>query len=156
MAVRNDTDHQYVNGSLGTVRGFTTQSQGGWPIVEFENGNIVTMKPNSWQMQDGDAVLATVKQVPLRCAWAITIHKSQGMTLDRAVMDLRRTFAPGMGYVALSRVEGLDGLYLQGVNERMFLVSPDAVRLDGQLRLESAQAADTLASAASVNRFTAF
>ena len=92
MAVRNDTDHQYVNGSLGTVRGFTTQSQGGWPIVEFENGNIVTMKPNSWQMQDGDAVLATVKQVPLRCAWAITIHKSQGMTLDRAVMDLRRTF----------------------------------------------------------------
>ena len=146
MAVRNDTDHQYVNGSLGTVRGFTTQSQGGWPIVEFENGNIVTMKPNSWQMQDGDAVLATVKQVPLRCAWAITIHKSQGMTLDRAVMDLRRTFAPGMGYVALSRVEGLDGLYLQGVNERMFLVSPDAVRLDGQLRLESAQAADTLAS----------
>ena len=146
MAVRNDTDHQYVNGSLGTVRGFTTQSQGGWPIVEFENGNIVTMKPNSWQMQDGDTVLATVKQVPLRCAWAITIHKSQGMTLDRAVMDLRRTFAPGMGYVALSRVEGLDGLYLQGVNERMFLVSPDAVRLDGQLRLESAQAADTLAS----------
>lgn len=146
MAVRNDTDHQYVNGSLGTVRGFTTQSQGGWPIVEFENGNIVTMKPNSWQMQDGDAVLATVKQVPLRCAWAITIHKSQGMTLDRAVMDLRRTFAPGMGYVALSRVEGLDGLYLQGVNERMFLVSPDAVRLDGQLRLESAQVADTLAS----------
>ena len=96
MAVRNDTDHQYVNGSLGTVRGFTTQSQGGWPIVEFENGNIVTMKPNSWQMQDGDTVLATVKQVPLRCAWAITIHKSQGMTLDRAVMDLRRTFAPGM------------------------------------------------------------
>ena len=146
MAVRNDTDHQYVNGSLGTVRGFTTQSQGGWPIVEFENGNIVTMKPNSWQMQDGDTVLATVKQVPLRCAWAITIHKSQGMTLDRAVMDLRRTFAPGMGYVALSRVEGLDGLYLQGVNERMFLVSPDAVRLDGQLRLESAQAVDTLAS----------
>ena len=112
----------------------------------LENGSIVTMKPNSWQMQDGDAVLATVKQAPLRCAWAITIHKSQGMTLDRAVMDLRRTFAPGMGYVALSRVEGLDGLYLQGVNERMFLVSPDAVRLDGQLRLESAQAADTLAS----------
>ena len=98
MALRNDADHQYVNGSLGTVRGFANESKGGWPIVEFENGNIVTMKPNSWQMQDGDAVLATVKQVPLRCAWAITIHKSQGMTLDRAVMDLRRTFAPGMGY----------------------------------------------------------
>ena len=146
MAVRNDTDRQFVNGSLGTVRGFTAQSQGGWPIVEFENGNIVTMKPASWQMQDGDTVLATVKQVPLRCAWAITIHKSQGMTLDRAVMDLRRTFAPGMGYVALSRVENLDGLYLQGVNERMFLVSQDAVRLDGQLRSQSAQASDALSS----------
>ena len=48
------------------------------------------------------------------------------MTLDRAVMDLKRTFAPGMGYVALSRVESLGGLYLAGVNERMFLVSPDA------------------------------
>ena len=145
MAVRNDPDRQFVNGSLGTVRGFADQTKGGWPIVEFENGNIVTMKPASWEMQDGDTVLATVKQVPLRCAWAITIHKSQGMTLDRAVMDLRRTFAPGMGYVALSRVESLDGLYLQGVNERMFLVSPDAVRLDGRLRTESALAAGVLA-----------
>ena len=45
----------------------------------------------------------------MRCAWGITIHKSQGMTLDRAVMDLKRTFAPGMGYVALSRVESLGG-----------------------------------------------
>lgn len=145
MAVRNDTDHQFVNGSLGTVRGFAAENKGGWPIVEFENGNIVTMKPNCWEMMDGDTVLASVNQVPLRCAWAITIHKSQGMTLDRAAMDLRRTFAPGMGYVALSRVEGLQGLYLNGVNERMFLVSPDAVRLDGELRLASAQASDTLA-----------
>lgn len=145
MALRNDTDRQYVNGSLGTVRGFADENKGGWPIVEFENGNIVTMKPASWEMMDGETVLASVKQVPLRCAWAITIHKSQGMTLDRAVMDLRRTFAPGMGYVALSRVESLDGLYLEGVNNRMFAVSDDAVRLDGSLREASAAAADRLA-----------
>lgn len=145
MAVRNDADHQYVNGSLGTVRGFVAENKGGWPIVEFENGNIVTMKPNCWEMQDGDTVLASMKQVPLRCAWAITIHKSQGMTLERAVMDLRRTFAPGMGYVALSRVENLEGLYLGGVNEHMFLVSPDAVRLDGMLRSDSSAAAERLA-----------
>lgn len=75
-------------------------------------------------MMDGETVLASVKQVPLRCAWAITIHKSQGMTLDRAVMDLRRTFAPGMGYVALSRVERLDGLYLGGINDRAFWSRP--------------------------------
>ena len=126
MALRNDTDRQYVNGSLGTVRGFAQENKGGWPIVEFENGNIVTMKQATWEMMDGDTV-------------------SQGMTLDRAVMDLKRTFAPGMGYVALSRVESLGGLYLAGVNERMFLVSPDAVVLDGDLREASAAASDQLA-----------
>ena len=145
MALRNDADHQYVNGSIGTVRGFAPESKGGWPIVEFENGNIVTMKQASWEMMDGETVLASVKQVPLRCAWAITIHKSQGMTLDRAVMDLRRTFAPGMGYVALSRVERLDGLYLGGINDRAFLVSPDAVMLDSVLRRRSDAAAGLLA-----------
>ncbi|TPF85730.1 ATP-dependent endonuclease [Bifidobacterium sp. UTCIF-37] len=144
MALRNDTDRQFVNGSLGTVRGFAADNKGGWPIVEFENGNIVTMKQATWEMMDGDEVLASVSQVPLRCAWGITIHKSQGMTLDRAVMDLRRTFAPGMGYVALSRVESLGGLYLEGVNNRMFLVSPDAVMLDGDLREASAAASDLL------------
>lgn len=145
MALRNDTDRQYVNGSIGTVRGFAPEAKGGWPIVEFENGNIVTMKQATWEMMDGDTVLAAINQVPLRCAWGITIHKSQGMTLDRAVMDLRRTFAPGMGYVALSRVESLDGLYLAGVNERMFLVSPDAVRLDGTLHDSSSAASARLA-----------
>ena len=153
MALRNDPDRQYVNGSLGTVRGFVQENKGGWPIVEFENGNIVTMKPASWEMMDGDAVLASVKQVPLRCAWGITIHKSQGMTLDRAVMDLRRTFAPGMGYVALSRVESLDGLYLAGVNERMFLVSPEAVRLDADLRANSEASSARLAEEADLESF---
>ena len=137
MALRNDQDHQYVNGSIGTVSGFTSSAKGGWPIVSFQNGNVVTMKPAAWETMDGDTVLAAVNQVPLRCAWGITIHKSQGMTLDRAVMDLRRTFAPGMGYVALSRVESLDGLYLTGINEHAFLVSPDAVVLDAGLRAES-------------------
>ncbi|RSX51717.1 ATP-dependent endonuclease [Bifidobacterium goeldii] len=145
MALRNDPDHQYVNGSLGKVRGFAPESKGGWPIVEFDNGSIVTMKQASWEMMDGETVLASVRQVPLRCAWAITIHKSQGMTLDRAVMDLSRTFAPGMGYVALSRVQGMDGLYLTGVNERMFAVSPDAVRLDSVLRADAQAASVRLA-----------
>lgn len=144
MAVRNDPDHQFVNGSLGRVRGFTTKSNGGWPIVQFENGKVVTMKPNCWEMQDGETVLASVNQVPLRCAWAITIHKSQGMTLDRAMMDLSRTFAPGMGYVALSRVQNLEGLFLTGVNERMFLVSPEAVSLDSTLRASSHEASALL------------
>lgn len=128
-----------MNGSLGTVVGFE-DDYGDYPIVEFANGNIVTMTPDVWEMTDGDKILASVRQIPLRCAWAITIHKSQGMTLDRAVMDLSRTFAPGMGYVALSRVQTLDGLYLGGINNRAFLVSDDAVRLDGMLREASEQA----------------
>lgn len=154
MALRNDADRQYVNGSIGTVRGFAPESKGGWPIVEFENGNIVTMKQASWEMMDGETVLASVKQIPLRCAWAITIHKSQGMTLDRAVMDLRRTFAPGMGYVALSRVESLEGLYLGGINDRAFLVSSDAVILDSILRQRSDAASDQLSTAGAMSFIT--
>lgn len=145
MALRNDQNKQYVNGSLGTVVNFTSEKQGGWPIVEFENGHVVTIKPVCWEMMDGETVLASVAQVPLRCAWAITIHKSQGMTLERAVMDLRRTFAPGMGYVALSRVEKLSGLYLQGLSDRVFLVSQQAVDLDGALRNASEQVSNRLA-----------
>ncbi|WP_018143182.1 PIF1 family DEAD/DEAH box helicase [Alloscardovia criceti] len=144
MAVRNDTDKQFVNGSLGRVVSFTAENKGGWPIVEFDNGNTVTMEPQRWEITDADVVLAAVTQVPLRCAWGITIHKSQGMTLDRAVMDLSRTFASGMGYVAMSRVQGLEGLYLTGLNEKAFLVSPLAVSLDGQLRIESATTARIL------------
>ena len=145
MALRNDTNQQYVNGSLGTVVDFVSTTEGEYPMVDFENGHTVIMQPAAWGMMDGETVLASVKQVPLRCAWAITIHKSQGMTLDRARMDLRRTFAPGMGYVALSRVESMDGLYLDGINERAFLVSPEAVRLDGILRERSQMAERELA-----------
>lgn len=144
MALRNDQDHQYVNGSIGVVQGFTS-SQDGWPIVAFDNGNVVTMKPALWEVMDGDVVLASVNQIPLRCAWAITIHKSQGMTLDRAVMDLRRSFVPGMGYVALSRVESLNGLFLDGINEQALQVSPDAVILDADLRSKSRSAVLRLA-----------
>ncbi|TCD54994.1 ATP-dependent endonuclease [Alloscardovia theropitheci] len=144
MALRNDPDKQYVNGSLGIVKSFTSASKGGWPIVEFDNGHIVTMKPADWEITDVETVLAVVSQVPLRCAWGITIHKSQGMTLHRAVMDLQRTFAPGMGYVAMSRVQGLDGLYLQGLNPRAFVVSQDAVLLDTQLRVNSDNAVAVL------------
>ena len=97
-------------------------------------------------MTDGETVLASINQVPLRCAWGITIHKSQGMTLDSAVMDLRRTFAPGMGYVALSRVENLSGLYLEGINDRAFSVCADAVILDGSLREASKRASEILAN----------
>lgn len=132
MALRNDADHNYVNGSLGRVTGFARKS--GYPLVDFENGSQAAISPVEWKMMDGDTELAAVSQIPLRCAWAITIHKSQGMTLDSAVMDLRRSFSPGMGYVALSRVQSLDGLYLVGISPSAWRVSTSAVAIDKNLR----------------------
>ena len=144
MALRNDADRRFVNGSLGEVVGFADKKKGGYPIVEFENGHSAVMAPANWEIADGEAVLAVVTQVPLRLAWGITIHKSQGMTLDGAVMDLRHTFAPGMGYVALSRVESLGGLYLMGISSRAFYVSEQAVYVDSRLRQESMEASALL------------
>lgn len=150
MALRNDQDHRYVNGSLGTVVGFRSEGKDAdvdvAPIVKYENGHTVTMKPVDWEITDNDDVLASVSQIPLRCAWAITIHKSQGMTLDAAVMDLSRVFAPGMGYVALSRVESMGGLFLEGLGRRTFEVSRAAMEADSVLSRDSEAAERRLAS----------
>jgi ATP-dependent exoDNAse (exonuclease V) alpha subunit len=135
MAVKNSLDKKYHNGSLGTVVDFDPISS--YPIVEFVNGREVTMQPDTWEMRDGDKKRASITQIPLRLAWAITIHKSQGMTLDAAVIDLRKAFVAGMGYVALSRVRGIDSLYLKGINRTALEISETAYEIDDQLRLKS-------------------
>lgn len=141
MAIKNSQDRKYVNGSLGVVTGFEKGSD--YPIVEFRSGKTVTMKPDSWELRDGDKKRAGLSQIPLRLAWAITVHKSQGMTLDAARIDLRKAFVEGMGYVALSRVKRLDSLSLLGLNRMALQVSPEALRIDGQLRERSAAARKT-------------
>jgi ATP-dependent DNA helicase PIF1 len=78
-------------------------------------------------------------QIPLRLAWAITVHKSQGMTLDAARVDLRKAFVEGMGYVALSRVRSLETLSLAGINQMALRVSPDALEIDERLRHKAAK-----------------
>ena len=139
MAIKNSPERKYVNGSLGVVAGFEKGTD--YPIVEFRNGKTVTMKPDSWELRDGDKKRAGLSQIPLRLAWAITVHKSQGMTLDAARIDLRKAFVEGMGYVALSRVKRLESLSLLGINRMALKVSPEALAIDGELRKRSAEAA---------------
>lgn len=136
MAVKNALDKKYVNGSLGIVTAFEPATE--YPIVEFKNGRTVTMQPDTWELRDGDKKRASITQIPLRLAWAITVHKSQGMTLDAARIDLRRAFVEGMGYVALSRVKNLDNLYLVGINKMALQVSEDAQQIDVLLRKRAA------------------
>ncbi len=136
MAVKNSLDRKYANGSLGTVSGFEPSTE--YPIVEFYNGRTVTMQPETWELRDGDKKRASISQIPLRLAWAITVHKSQGMTLDAARIDLRKAFVEGMGYVALSRVKNLRNLYLHGINRIALQVSEDAQLIDGNLRTRAA------------------
>jgi hypothetical protein len=90
-----------------------------------------------WSVVDGAKILAQIKQVPLRLAWAITVHKSQGMSLDAAVIDLSQTFEFGQGYVALSRVRALEGLYLEGFNDKALMLHPDIIRADATFRAKS-------------------
>lgn len=137
MCVRNNPEKKYVNGSLGIVTGFENATD--YPIVELKNGRVVTLAPETWELRDGDKKRASLVQVPLRLAWAITVHKSQGMTLDAARIDLRKAFVEGMGYVALSRVRGLDTLSLAGINQMALKVSPEALEIDIQLRKRSAK-----------------
>ena len=132
MAVKNSMDRKYANGSIGTVVAFEPGSE--YPIVQFRNGKEVTMQPDTWELRDGDKKRASISQIPLRLAWAITVHKSQGMTLDAARIDLRKAFVEGMGYVALSRVKNLDTLFLHGINRMALSVSEDARHIDGLLR----------------------
>ena len=138
MAVKNAQNRQYVNGSIGEVIDFERLTD--YPIVQFQNGKIITMVPETWEMRDGEKKRASIMQIPLRLAYAITVHKSQGMTLDAARIDLRKAFSEGMGYVALSRVRSLDKLYLLGINRTALMVSEEAQKIDFRLKNESLKA----------------
>lgn len=140
MCIKNSQDKKYVNGSLGVVVDFEPGTD--YPLVKLMNGREITVKPESWELIDGDKRRATLSQLPLRLAWAITVHKSQGMTLDSAQIDLSKAFVEGMGYVALSRVRGLQDLVLDGMNGMALRTSPLARQLDGELRRRSSEAYD--------------
>lgn len=138
MFTKNDIQTgRYVNGTLGVVEGFSKET--GQPIVKTPNRTLV-VEPEDWSLQDGKRILASITQLPLRLAWAMTVHKSQGMSLDSAHMDLSHAFEFGQGYVALSRVRTLAGLSLAGLNERALQMHPEILKKDVEFR-ESSDAA---------------
>lgn len=124
---RNDFEHRFVNGTQGEV---TALDDSSITVKLNTTEEVINVGPAKWEYANGygvnKVVLASVSQIPVRLAWAITIHKSQGMTLDSAVIDVSRVFATGQAYVAVSRVRSLDGLFLQGKLTSGFLnVSKD-------------------------------
>ena len=136
MFIKNAFDEGYVNGTLGVVEDFDNT---GAPIVRTFSGRKIFVTPAEWTVEEEGKVLAKVEQLPLRLAWAITVHKSQGMSLDAAEIDLSKAFAPGQGYVALSRLRRLSGLSLRGFNDTALAMHPRAMEIDARLLTESAK-----------------
>lgn len=122
MFTKNDPAFKFVNGTLGTVVGFSKENS--YPIIDTLSKRGLIAEPMEWHLEDGSKILARIEQIPLRLAWAITVHKSQGMSLDAAHMDLSQVFEYGQGYVALSRLRTLAGLTLAGINEQALKVHP--------------------------------
>ncbi|MDO8594249.1 MAG: AAA family ATPase [bacterium] len=135
MFTKNDMGGRYVNGTTGVVTEFSKET--GSPVIKTDSGRTITAEPVEWNIQDGGRILARIAQVPLRLAWAITVHKSQGMSLDAAHMDLGSAFEYGQGYVAISRVRTLKGLSLAGLNARALEVHPEIKTKDARFRTDS-------------------
>lgn len=134
MFVKNNYDAGYVNGTLGEVIAFDKNQS---PIVRTFDGAEIAVGYASWEVKEDEKELASITQIPLRLAWAITVHKSQGMSLDAAEVDLSRSFVPGMGYVALSRVRSLKGLTLMGMNQMALQINPLVSEMDREFRERS-------------------
>jgi len=132
MFCANNFDEGFVNGTRAKVLRF---SNNGNPVVLTTDGAEIAVLEHTWrQFNDHGHEVASLTQYPLRLAWAVTVHKSQGLSLDAALIDLSQAFTPGMGYVALSRVRSLEGLYLKGMNDQALLMDQDIAKFDKELK----------------------
>lgn len=132
MFVANNFQEGFVNGTRARVIRF---SDSGNPVVLTTDGDEIGVGQHTWRTyNDFGRIIAEVNQYPLRLAWAVTVHKSQGMSLDSAIIDLSQAFGPGMGYVALSRVRSLKGLYLAGLGPQALDMDQDIAKFDRTIR----------------------
>ncbi len=123
LLMNKDLEAGLANGSRGVVIGF---SDNNIPIVQFMHGDPVAVEPHTWISSECNAIVRT--QIPLRVAYAITIHKSQGATLDCALIDIgSNTFEYGQAYVALSRVRSMESLYVFNLNPAKIMAHPSVV-----------------------------
>lgn len=140
MFVKNNYEAGYVNGTQGIV----TACDSSGIIVRTASGKIINVLPATWIIEENGKIKAEIKQYPLRLAWAITVHKSQGMSLDSAEIDLSKAFESGMGYVALSRLRSLQGLFLAGLNDTALKVDDDVLLADIDFKNASEEHASDL------------
>lgn len=132
MFVKNNFEVGYANGTLGVVK--ELEGFSGGPVVETFSGKRIDVPVESWIIEEDGKVKAELKQYPLRLAWAITVHKSQGMSLDAVEVDLSKAFEKGMGYVALSRVRSWSGLTILGFHDKALAVDGEVLSYDKQLQ----------------------
>jgi ATP-dependent DNA helicase PIF1 len=132
MLLKNlDLSQGLANGSRGIIVRFDPES--GIPVVRFLNGIEALIDYHSWNFEENDRNIATVTQIPLKVAYAITAHSSQGSTVDYATIDLSNVFEYGQAYTALSRVKTLEGLSIINYNPALIKALPKAVNFYNSL-----------------------
>ncbi|XP_070195917.1 ATP-dependent DNA helicase PIF1-like [Littorina saxatilis] len=129
-----DVGRGLVNGARGIITGFDSTNEG-FPVVRFVCGVIEVIKPVRWVFKISGGAMLARKQVPLKLAWAISIHKSQGMTLDCVEISLTKVFECGQSYVALSRAKSLEGLRVLGFSPNCIRANSDVLRFYQKLDL---------------------
>ena len=131
LLINLDFKKGLINGSCGEVQ----EIDDDYILVKFDNGEIAKITKHDFEFYNNEKLIALRRQFPLRLAYGITIHKSQGMSLDKLVVDCSRIFEKGQTYVALSRIKTLEGLYLRNFDPAKVMVDDKVVKFYDELRV---------------------